>query len=48
MITVYTATFNRAYVLENLYNSLIRQNVQNFDWLIIGDGSYDNTRELVL
>ena len=47
MITVYTPTFNRAYVLENLYNSLIRQTVQNFDWLIIDDGSNDNTRELV-
>ena len=47
MITVYTATYNRAYVLEDLYNSLIRQTNQNFDWLIIDDGSQDNTRELV-
>ena len=47
MITVYTATYNRAYVLEDLYNSLIRQTNQNFDWLIIDDGSQDNTHKLV-
>jgi glycosyltransferase involved in cell wall biosynthesis len=48
MITVYTATFNRAYVLEKLYNSLLRQTDQYFDWLIIDDGSQDDTYQLVL
>jgi len=47
MITVYTATYNRAYVLENLYNSLLRQSNQSFEWLIIDDGSQDNTHKLV-
>lgn len=47
MITVYTPTFNRGYILSNLYYSLLRQTNQNFEWLIIDDGSKDNTRELV-
>lgn len=42
-ITVFTATYNRAYTLEKLYRSLINQSVKNFEWLIIDDGSIDNT-----
>jgi len=48
MITVYTATFNRGYIISNLYNSLLRQSNQNFEWLIIDDGSQDDTYQLVL
>lgn len=47
MITIFTATYNRAYTLPNLYNSLLRQNNFDFEWLIIDDGSTDNTEELV-
>lgn len=46
-ITVFTPTFNRAYTLPKLYESLLRQTSQNFEWLIIDDGSTDNTKELV-
>jgi glycosyltransferase involved in cell wall biosynthesis len=46
-ITVFTPTFNRAYCLHNLYESLVIQTSQDFSWLIIDDGSSDNTRELV-
>lgn len=46
-ITVFTPTYNRAYVLENCYNSLLRQTNKDFLWLIIDDGSTDNTKELV-
>lgn len=47
MLTVFTPTYNRAYCLENCYRSLIRQTCKDFIWLIIDDGSTDNTGELV-
>jgi glycosyltransferase involved in cell wall biosynthesis len=47
MITVYTPTYNRGFIISNLYNSLLRQSNQNFEWLIIDDGSEDNTHQLV-
>lgn len=46
-ITVFTPTFNRAYTLHKCYESLIQQQNQDFQWLIIDDGSNDNTKELV-
>lgn len=45
-ITVFTPTYNRAYIIENLYRSLQRQTVKDFEWLVIDDGSTDNTQEL--
>ncbi len=46
-ITVFTPTFNRAYCLHRLYESLLRQTNSDFLWLIVDDGSSDNTGELV-
>ena len=46
-IAVFTPSYNRAYILSNLYNSLVGQTDKNFDWLVIDDGSTDNTKELV-
>lgn len=46
-ITVYTPTYNRGYCLAQLYNSLHRQSMQNFEWLIIDDGSTDDTEKIV-
>ena len=46
-ITVFTPTFNRAHLLPRLYKSLCDQTSKYFLWLIIDDGSSDNTRELV-
>lgn len=46
-ITVFTPTYNRAYILHNLYESLKRQAFVEFEWLIIDDGSSDNTENLV-
>ena len=46
-ITVFTPTFNRGYCLGKVYESLCRQTSQDFLWLIIDDGSSDNTKELV-
>lgn len=46
-VTVFTPTFNRAYILKNLYKSLLGQTVNNFEWLIIDDGSTDNTECII-
>ena len=45
-ITVFTPTYNRAYIIENLYRSLQRQTYRDFEWLVVDDGSVDNTKEL--
>ncbi|MFC5773360.1 glycosyltransferase family 2 protein [Ectobacillus antri] len=45
-ITVFTPTYNRGYIVENLYKSLQKQTYNNFEWLVIDDGSIDNTEEL--
>ena len=47
LITLFTPTYNRANLLCRLYQSLLLQTNQNFEWLIIDDGSTDSTRELV-
>jgi glycosyltransferase involved in cell wall biosynthesis len=46
-ITVFTPTFNRAYCLDRVYNSLCRQTSNDFLWLVIDDGSTDDTKQLV-
>lgn len=46
-LTVFTPTYNRAYTLHLCYESLLRQKSSDFEWLIIDDGSTDNTQELV-
>ena len=46
-ITVFTPTYNRAYIIENLYRSLQRQTFRDFEWLIVDDGSSDNTAEVI-
>jgi glycosyltransferase involved in cell wall biosynthesis len=46
-ITIFTPTYNRAYCLHQVYESLVAQTNQNFCWLVIDDGSTDNTKELV-
>ena len=46
-LTVFTPTYNRAYILNQCYESLVRQSCKDFIWLIIDDGSTDNTKELV-
>ncbi|MGX7595069.1 glycosyltransferase family 2 protein [Planococcus plakortidis] len=46
-LTIFTPTYNRGYTLERLYKSLLRQTNKNFEWVIVDDGSTDNTRELV-
>ncbi len=45
--TILTPTYNRAYTLSRLYDSLMRQKDKRFVWLIVDDGSDDNTKEIV-
>ena len=46
-LTVFTPAYNRAHTIVRTYESLCRQTCQDFEWLVIDDGSQDNTRELV-
>lgn len=47
MITVFTPTYNRCDTLKRLYKSLLNQNCKDFCWLIVDDGSADDTQKLV-
>lgn len=47
IITIFTPTYNRQEKLHRLYDSLRNQSNYNFIWLIIDDGSTDNTRNIV-
>lgn len=48
LITVLTATYNRGDCIDNLYRSLCRQTQQDFQWLVIDDGSTDETEKYFL
>ena len=47
LLTVLTATYNRANLLPDLYLSLCRQTSKEFEWLVVDDGSTDGTSDLV-
>ena len=46
-LTVFTPTFNRAGLLPRLYASLVGQTCDDFEWLVVDDGSTDGTAALV-
>ena len=46
-LTVFTPAYNRADLLSRCFESMKRQTNKNFIWMIIDDGSTDNTRQLV-
>lgn len=46
-VTVFTPAYNRGYTLGRLYKSLLRQTDKRFCWLIVDDGSTDETQEIV-
>lgn len=47
LLTIFTPTYNRAYILPKLYESLKIQTDKRFEWVIVDDGSVDNTMSLV-
>ena len=46
-LTVFTPTYNRAYRLGTLYDSLCQQTMTDFEWLIVDDGSTDATEKII-
>ena len=46
-LTIFTPTYNRAYILPKLYHSLCNEPPDSFVWLIVDDGSTDDTQVLV-
>lgn len=46
-LTVFTPAYNRAHTISRTYESLLKQDCKEFIWLIVDDGSTDNTAELV-
>ena len=46
-LTVFTPAYNRAHTIERTYLSLVQQKCKDFIWLIVDDGSSDNTGKLV-
>jgi glycosyltransferase involved in cell wall biosynthesis len=47
LFTVFTPTFNRAHTLHRVFNSLCAQTLRDFEWLVVDDGSTDDTSELI-
>lgn len=45
--TVFTPTYNRAHTIRRVFDSLRAQTFRDFEWLIIDDGSTDNTESLI-
>ena len=47
LISVFTPTYNRAHLLPRCYESLCRQTSDAFEWIIVDDGSTDDTTDIV-
>jgi len=47
LFTVFTPTYNRAHTIDRVFNSLQAQTLRDFEWLVVDDGSTDNTSELI-
>ncbi|MCR3695379.1 MULTISPECIES: glycosyltransferase family A protein [Citrobacter] len=47
MISIMTPTYNRQHTLKRLYDSLCSQDCLNFEWVIVDDGSVDESRILI-
>lgn len=46
-LSIFTPTYNRGYILPRLYQSLCKQTLKDFEWVIVNDGSADDTVHLV-
>lgn len=47
LLTVFTPAYNRGYIIHQLYESLCRQTFRDFEWLVVDDGSTDDTGTLI-
>ena len=47
LFTVFTPTYNRAHTLPRLYKSLLNQTFKDFEWVVVDDGSEDDTEEVL-
>ncbi|MBQ7403876.1 MAG: glycosyltransferase family 2 protein [Lentisphaeria bacterium] len=45
--TIFTPSYNRAHTLPRLFDSLKKQTFQDFEWLIVDDGSTDETQKII-
>lgn len=45
--TVFTPTYNRAHTITRVYDSLKQQTFRDFEWIVIDDGSTDNTAKII-
>ncbi len=48
IVSFLTPTYNRGYILGQLYASLCAQSLKDFEWIVIDDGSVDETEALIL
>lgn len=46
-LTILTPTYNRAGGVKTLWESLRNQTIKDFEWLVVDDGSTDNTKGLI-
>lgn len=46
-LTILTPTYNRSHCLQKLYESLKQQTCNQFEWLVVDDGSQDDTESIV-
>ena len=47
MFSIITPTYNRAHTLDRVFNSLLNQSFKDFTWIVVDDGSSDNTKDLI-
>lgn len=46
-LTIFTPTYNRAKTIVRTYRSLLRQQSFDFEWIVVDDGSTDETENLI-
>lgn len=45
-LTIFTPSYNRGHLIKKLYESLLKQTCFDFEWIVVDDGSTDNTEQL--
>ncbi len=46
-LTILTPTYNRKAEIKKLWESLCAQTIKDFEWLVVDDGSTDDTKEFI-